>query len=53
MILKSIADGVFTVDESRTITSFNPASGRITGIPFSRAVGNKYPGVFSYHIYDD
>lgn len=41
VILKSIADGVFTVDEGRIITSFNPAAERITGIPSSRAIGKK------------
>lgn len=39
VILSSIADGVFTVDGKRIITSFNPAAERITGIPASMAVG--------------
>ncbi|MBD3169776.1 MAG: PAS domain S-box protein [candidate division Zixibacteria bacterium] len=50
VILKSIADGVFTVDESRIITSFNPAAERITGIPASRAVGKKCYDVFHSDI---
>lgn len=39
VILSSIADGVFTVDSKRIITSFNPAAERITGIPASQAIG--------------
>ena len=35
VILSSIADGVFTVDENRCITSFNPAAERITGTSWS------------------
>ena len=30
VILSSIADGVFTIDEKRRITSFNPTAERIT-----------------------
>ncbi len=41
VILSSIADGVFTVDESRVITSFNRAAERITGIPATKAIGRK------------
>ena len=36
MILNSIADGVFTVDEDFVITSFNRAAHDITGVPLSR-----------------
>jgi PAS domain S-box-containing protein len=39
VILSSIADGVFTVDSNRIITSFNPAAERITGVPASKAIG--------------
>jgi PAS domain S-box-containing protein len=46
VILSSIADGVFTVDESRRITSFNPAAERITGVPASKAIGKKCYEVF-------
>lgn len=39
IILESIADGVFTVDEEMRITSFNRAAERITGISRQHAVG--------------
>jgi len=41
IILDSIADGVFTVDEEFYITSFNKAAERITGIRASKAIGQK------------
>lgn len=46
VILSSIADGVFTVDSERVITSFNPAAERITGVPASRAIGKRCYDVF-------
>ncbi|MFZ5981407.1 MAG: sigma-54 interaction domain-containing protein [Candidatus Zixiibacteriota bacterium] len=46
VILSSIADGVFTVDSDRVITSFNPAAEKITGIPASQAIGKKCFEVF-------
>jgi PAS domain S-box-containing protein len=39
IILDSIADGVFTVDENMIITSFNRAAEEITGIKKEEAVG--------------
>jgi PAS domain S-box-containing protein len=39
IILDSIADGVFTVDEGMRITSFNRAAERITGVSMEQAVG--------------
>ncbi len=39
IILDSIADGVFTVDEQMKITYFNRAAERITGIPRDKAIG--------------
>ncbi len=50
VILSSIADGVFTVDSKRVITSFNPAAERITGIPSSQAVGRQCSEVFRSDI---
>lgn len=50
VILSSIADGVFTVDENRHITSFNPAAERITGVPEARALGKKCYEVFHSDI---
>jgi len=46
VILSSIADGVFTVDSDRVITSFNPAAERITGVPSSQAIGKRCYDVF-------
>jgi PAS domain S-box-containing protein len=39
VILDSIADGVFTVDDQWRITSFNRAAEDITGVPREEAVG--------------
>ncbi|HEB83922.1 MAG TPA: PAS domain S-box protein, partial [Bacteroidetes bacterium] len=50
VILSSIADGVFTVDEERRITSFNPAAERITGVPASQAIGRRCYEVFHSDI---
>jgi len=50
VILSSIADGVFTVDSNRIITSFNPAAEKITGIPASKAVGKRCQDVFHSDI---
>ena len=50
VILSSIADGVFTVDSNRVITSFNPAAERITGVPASKAVGRRCSDVFHSDI---
>ncbi len=50
VILSSIADGVFTVDSDRVITSFNPAAEKITGVPASIAVGKHCQDVFHSDI---
>ncbi len=50
VILSSIADGVFTVDSDRVITSFNPAAEKITGVPSSQAVGRHCADVFHSDI---
>ncbi|MFH2055760.1 MAG: sigma 54-interacting transcriptional regulator [bacterium] len=50
VILSSIADGVFTVDSNRIITSFNRAAERITGIPSSKAIGRRCYDVFRSDI---
>ena len=50
VILSSIADGVFTVDSERRITSFNRAAEKITGIPASQAVGKHCQDVFHSDI---
>ena len=40
IILNSIADGVFTVDDKWRITSFNKAAEKITGVPREEAIGS-------------
>lgn len=39
IILDSVADGVFTVNNDMVITSFNKAAERITGMPVEKAIG--------------
>lgn len=50
VILESIADGVFTVDNERRITSFNKAAEKITGITEEHALGKKCYEVFHSDI---
>jgi len=50
IILDSIADGVFTVDMNRKITSFNKAAEQITGIRKDQAVGRYCWEVFKASI---
>lgn len=50
VILNSVADGVFTVDSDRVITSFNRAAERITGIPAARAIGKQCYDIFHSDI---
>ena len=50
IILNNIADGVFTVDNDRIITSFNRAAARITGVSSEAAVGKKCHEVFQANI---
>jgi len=50
VILSSIADGVFTVDGERVITSFNRAAEKITGIPASQAIGKHCQDIFRSDI---
>jgi PAS domain S-box-containing protein len=50
IILESISDGVFTVDHSRRITSFNRAAERITGIPRNEALGKYCWEVFCSNL---
>lgn len=49
-ILDSIADGVFTVNESFIITSFNRAAEEITGVPLEEALGRPCCEVFRAEI---
>lgn len=46
IILESISDGVFTVDNEWKITSFNRAAEEITGIPREEAIGRLCSEVF-------
>jgi len=50
MILNSVADGVFTVDENFVITSFNRAAEGITGAPAEEALGKPCCDVFRAEI---
>ena len=50
VILDSIADGVFTVDEDWRITSFNRAAERITAVPREEAIGRRCCDVFHASI---
>ena len=50
IILDSIADGVFTVDEQWRITSFNRAAERTTGVGRERAIGRPCCDVFRANI---
>lgn len=45
-ILESISDGVFTVDNNWTITSFNRAAEEITGVFCQDAIGRRCSDVF-------
>ncbi|MDY0002599.1 MAG: PAS domain-containing protein [Polyangia bacterium] len=45
-ILESISDGVFTVDESWRVLSFNRAAEQITGVPREEALGRRCSDVF-------
>jgi len=50
VILNSIADGVFTIDKDKNITSFNKAAEDITGITREQAIGRKCFDVFQSNI---
>ena len=50
VILDSITEGVFTVDEQWRITSFNRAAEKITGIPRDRALGKPCKDIFRANI---
>lgn len=50
LILKSVADGVFTVDRNWKITSFNKAAEEITGWQHKDATGNSCSSVFCSSI---
>ena len=41
IILNSIADGIFTIDCEQTITYFNHAAEKITGVKIEQAIGKK------------
>jgi PAS domain S-box-containing protein len=50
VILDSVADGVFTIDEAFRITSFNRAAVDITGVPRQEALGRPCCEVFRASI---
>ncbi len=49
-ILNSVADGVFTVDESMRITSYNRAAEEITGFTYEEAIGRPCYDIFRTNI---
>ena len=53
IILDSIADGVFTVDQDWRITSFNRAAQEITGVPHDEAIGKSCCDVFRASICEE
>ncbi len=52
-ILRSIADGVFAVDQDRRITYFNRAAAEITGVPVEEALGRPCHEVLRTNICRD
>ena len=50
VIFNSISDGIFTVNKSRLITSFNPSAERITGFKASDAIGKHCFDIFRTEI---
>lgn len=50
IVLDSIGDGVFTVDQDFRITSFNAAAEEITGVPAVQALGKPCYDVFKADI---
>ncbi len=50
IILDSIADGVFTVNQDWQITSFNKAAESITGVPKVEAIGRQCCDIFKASI---
>ena len=50
VILDSITDGVFTVDDNWRISSFNQAAQKITGVPREDAIGQRCCDVFRASI---
>ncbi len=46
IVLRCVADGVFTVDRDWRISSFNRAAERITGVSAERAIGKRCSEVF-------
>ncbi|MEN8256936.1 MAG: sigma 54-interacting transcriptional regulator [Thermodesulfobacteriota bacterium] len=53
LILDSVADGVFTVDNDWQITSFNRAAEAITGWKREEVVGKKCSGIFHSSVCGD
>jgi len=50
VILDSIADGVFTIDNDNNVTSFNKSAEKITGVSKEYAIGQKCFDVFQTNI---
>src|SRR3990172_7017223 len=50
IILDSVSDGVFTVDENMKVTYFNRAAEKITGVSKDEAIGRSCYNVFRSNI---
>ena len=48
IILNSVEDGVILVDDAGSIVVFNPAAGRITGVPTEQALGRPWHDVLKF-----
>jgi len=53
LILASVADGVFTIDRNRTITSFNQAAESITGWKQEEVIGKPCNEIFHSNVCGD
>ncbi len=53
VVLDSIVDGVFTVDDQWRITCFNRAAEQITGVPRAEAIGRRCRDVLAVSICDE
>ena len=48
-IVRSISSGVFTVDATGAVTSFNPAAQEVTGYSVGQVLGRSWREIFNWH----